>query len=312
MAENSITVDKSIYESLCQENQQLKAELQWSQQLFQLVIDNIPHSVFWKDRNSVFLGCNSNFANDAGLSKPEDIIGKTDYDLPWTKEESDFFRECDKRVMDNGVGEVNIIETQVQADGNLFWLDTNKIPLRDGEGNVVGILGTYENITQRKQTEEHLKKLNETLEAKVERGTAQLNENKIRLSRLADNVPGMIYQFHLNPDSTMSFPYVSSGCQDIWEVEPQNIQEDADFLFAMIHPEDISKLKQEIANSAQTLQNWESEWRIITPSGKNKWLKGVSKPLLQADSSILWDGCIVDITERKQAEDALQTLNEEL
>ena len=312
MAENSITVDKSIYESLCQENQQLKAELQWSQQLFQLVIDNIPHSVFWKDRNSVFLGCNSNLANDAGLSKPEDIIGKTDYDLPWTKEESDFFRECDKRVMDNGVGEVNIIETQVQADGNLFWLDTNKIPLRDGEGNVVGILGTYENITQQKQTEEHLKKLNETLEAKVERGTAQLNENKIRLSRLADNVPGMIYQFHLNPDSTMSFPYVSSGCQDIWEVEPQNIQEDADFLFAMIHPEDISKLKQEIANSAQTLQNWESEWRIITPSGKNKWLKGVSKPLLQADSSILWDGCIVDITERKQAEDALQTLNEEL
>ncbi|MEO1560621.1 MAG: hypothetical protein AAFS12_13660, partial [Cyanobacteria bacterium J06632_19] len=67
MNENSTTIDKSIYESLKQENQQLKAELQRSQQLFQLVIDNIPHSVFWKDRNLVYLGCNRNFALYAGV-----------------------------------------------------------------------------------------------------------------------------------------------------------------------------------------------------------------------------------------------------
>ncbi|MBV6622898.1 MAG: PAS domain S-box protein [Rivularia sp. (in: Bacteria)] len=312
MNENFITIDKSIYESLKQENQQLKAELKWSQQLFQLTVDNIPHSVFWKDRNSVFLGCNRNFAEDASVDEPENIIGKNDYDLPWTKEESDFFRECDKRVMDNGVPEINIIETQVQADGNLFWLDTNKIPLRDGEGNVVGIFGTYENITERKQVEENLKKLNETLEARVERRTAKLRETENRLSRLADNVPGMIYQFQLNPDGRMSFPYVSSGCRDIWEIEPQKIYDDAESVFTMVHPDDLPKLKQAIANSAQTSQNWEYEWRIKTPSGKQKWLKGISKPHLQADNSTVWDGCIVDITRRKQTEDALHQLNEEL
>lgn len=312
MTENSITIDKSIYKSLKQENQKLKAELQWSQQLFQLVIDNIPHSVFWKDRNSVYLGCNSNFARDANVDEPKNLLGKNDYDCPWTKEESDFFRECDKRVMDSGVPEVNIIETQVQADGNLFWLDTNKIPLRDDEGNVVGILGTYENITQRKQVEENLKKLNETLEARVERRTVKLRETEMRLSGLADNVPGVIYQFKLNPDGRISYPYVSSGCQDIWEVEPEEVYEDSELLFKMIYPEDLFKLKKAIAKSAETLQNWESEWRMTTRSGEYKWLKGISKPQLQTDNSILWDGCIVDITQRKQAEHALQKLNQEL
>ncbi len=219
MTENSIAIDKSICESLKEDLQQLKVELQRSQHLFQLVIDNIPYSVFWKDRNSVYLGCNRNFAEDAGIGEPENIIGKSDYDLPWTKEETQWFRECDKRVMDSGVPEVNIIETQVQADGNLFWLDTNKIPLRDAEGNVVGIFGTFENITERKQVEDSLKKSNETLEARIERRTAQLRETEMRLSRLTDNVPGVIYQFQLNSDGTMSFPYVSSGCRDILEIE---------------------------------------------------------------------------------------------
>ena len=311
MNENSITLDKSIYESLEQENEKLKTELYYWQQLFQVVVDNIPHSVFWKDRNSVYRGCNPNFAEDAG-EKLENIIGKSDYDLPWTKEEADLYRECDRQVMESGLPELNIIETQVQADGNLFWVNTNKIPLRDIQGNVIGMLGAYENITERKQVEEQLTKLNEELEVKIKQRTEQLRQTETRLSRLADNVPGMIYQFQLNPDSTKCFPYVSSGCRDIWEVQPQKVQEDGELLFNMIHPDDLLEFNKTIANSAQTLQNWEYEWRITTPSGKHKWLKGSSKPQLQSDDSIIWDGCIVDITERKQAEDALQKLNEEL
>ncbi len=313
MTENTIAIDKSIYESLCQENQQLKDKLQLCEQLFQLAIDNISHSVFWKDRNSVYLGCNRNFAEDAGIGEPSNIVGKSDRDLPWVEEETQWFQEYDdKRVMDSGVPELNIIETKVQADGNLFWLNTNKIPLRDGEGNAIGIFGTVENITERKQVEEELKRLNETLEIKVKRRTAQLHESEMRLSRLADNVPGMIFQFQLNLDGTISFPYVSSGCRDIWEVEPQQVYDDADLLFTMIHPQDLPALKESIAISAQTLQNWEYEWRITTSNGNNKWLKGVSKPQLQLDNSILWDGCVVDISKRKQAERALQRLNEEL
>jgi PAS domain S-box-containing protein len=129
--------------------------------------------------------------------------------------------------------------------------------------------------------------------------------------RLADNVPGVIYQFQLFPDGTISFPYVSSGCREIYELEPSQVYQNPQLLFAVVHPEDLPGLHQTIAISTQTLENWEYEWLNITPSGKQKWLKGISKPEPQSDGSILWDGCIIDVSDRKQAE-MLQLLNEEL
>ncbi|MBW4569207.1 MAG: PAS domain-containing protein [Tolypothrix carrinoi HA7290-LM1] len=131
-------------------------------------------------------------------------------------------------------------------------------------------------------------------------------------ARLADNVPGVIYQFQLFSDGTVSFPYVSSGCRELYELEPSQVYQNPQLLFAVVHPEDLPGLQETIAISTQTLENWEYEWLTITPSGKQKWLKGISKPEPQSDGSILWDGCIIDVSDRKQAEIALQLLNEEL
>ena len=150
-----ITESKRIQDLICE-----------SQQMLQLVLDYIPQYVFWKDVDSVFLGCNRNFAHIAGM-KPQELIGKTDYDLPWHKEEADFYRECDRRVMAADQPELHIIEPQRQADGKEAWLDTNKIPLHDSQGNVVGILGTFEDITERKCAEEELRKTNRELDAFV-------------------------------------------------------------------------------------------------------------------------------------------------
>jgi len=119
------------------------------QHMFQLVMDNIPISIFWKDRNSEYLGCNKLFASDVGLNATEEIVGKNDYDNPSSKEQSDFFVQCDRRVMESGVPEYHIIEPQLRADGKQAWLDTNKIPLQDAGGNVIGVLGMYEDITER-------------------------------------------------------------------------------------------------------------------------------------------------------------------
>jgi PAS domain S-box-containing protein len=135
---------------------QSEKALRESQRMLQLVMDNIPQAIFWKDRDSVYLGCNRNFAMDAGLDSPEDIAGKTDYDLAWKEEETNFYRECDRRVMENDTPEYHIIEPQLQSDGKQAWLETNKVPLHDSEGKVVGILGTYEDITERMLMEELL------------------------------------------------------------------------------------------------------------------------------------------------------------
>jgi len=138
------------------DRRQAEEEMRASKQMLQLVMDNIPQFIFWKNRECVYLGCNQNFACAAGVGEPEAIAGKTDYDLAWKKEEADFFRECDRRVMETDTPEYHIIEPQLQAGGKQAWLDTNKIPLHDAEGRVVGILGTYEDITEREKAQETL------------------------------------------------------------------------------------------------------------------------------------------------------------
>ncbi len=152
------TMENSLIKTILYAIERKKAaeKLRESQQMLQLVMNSIPQAVFWKDRNFTYMGCNPVFARHAGLASPEQIIGKTDYNLPWRKEESDYFRQCDRQVMESDTGDYHIIEPQLQADGKQAWVETNKVPLHDAEGNVVGILGTYEDITERRQAERAL------------------------------------------------------------------------------------------------------------------------------------------------------------
>jgi len=127
--------------------------------LFKTVLANVPASIFWKDRNSVFLGANQQFAQDTGLHNPDELIGKTDYDLAWRKDEADFYRQCDREVMQSGQPLLNIEESQRRADGEEVYLLTNKVPLRDEAGGIYGMLGIYMDITERKQAELRLETL---------------------------------------------------------------------------------------------------------------------------------------------------------
>jgi len=140
------------------QQQEAEEALRRSNQMLSHVMENFPGVVFWKDRNSVYLGCNKNFAAGAGLADSSEIVGKTDYDLPWAKTEADHYRADDRQVMDSGMPKLDIIETQLQADGSVIWFDTNKVPLFDNDGRVAGVLGASSDITTRKLVEEELKK----------------------------------------------------------------------------------------------------------------------------------------------------------
>ena len=133
--------------------QALAEELRESRQKLLLVLDNIPQLVFWKDRGSVYQGCNTNFAIAAGVGTPSAIVGKTDFDLPWRETEAEKYRRDDHDVMDTGRSKLRFSETQSMADGKLAYVETSKIPLQDAEGTVVGVLGTYEDVTERRAAE---------------------------------------------------------------------------------------------------------------------------------------------------------------
>jgi PAS domain S-box-containing protein len=140
------------------EQKAMQRELAAQRDLFDSLLSNVPASIFWKNRNSVFLGVNERFVQDAGLGSPQEIIGKTDYDLAWTREQADFYRACDRAVMESGEAMLNIEESQRQGNGEMVELLTSKVPLRDEQGQVIGLLGIYMDITRRKQVEAALRK----------------------------------------------------------------------------------------------------------------------------------------------------------
>jgi len=166
------------------ERKRAEESLRDSRNLLQIVLDSNPSAVFWKDRDSIYLGGNRIWLEAVGLKSSEEVVGKSDYDLPWEKKQADSFREYDQRVMESGIPEYDIIEPYLQADGTQAWAKTNKVPLRDTEGKVIGILGTYEDITERKRTEEEIRKLNTELEQRVRERTKELEEKYAELERL--------------------------------------------------------------------------------------------------------------------------------
>ncbi|MBN3906992.1 MAG: AAA family ATPase [Nostoc sp. NMS1] len=142
---------------------------------------------------------------------------------------------------------------------------------------------------------------------------AKLQASEIRFQNLANNIPGMVYQFRLAADGSTSTPYVSSGCLELYGLEPELVMSGIHSLYAMNHPDDQPAIAQAIAYSAQTLTPFEREWRIILPSGTVKWIQSAARPERQADGAILWDGVVIDVSDvydelrlRKQAELTLQ------
>jgi PAS domain S-box-containing protein len=130
-----------------------EAELEKSRARFQLVMDTIPQRVFWKDKNFVYMGCNRVFAEDAGLTSPEEIIGMDDFHLSWV-ESAPLYRADDQDVMENDLSKINYEEPQVREDGSELWLRTTKVPIKNEDGEIIGVFGSYEDISEIKLAEE--------------------------------------------------------------------------------------------------------------------------------------------------------------
>ncbi|MEI7434038.1 MAG: PAS domain S-box protein, partial [Methanomicrobiales archaeon] len=133
-----------------------------SRQILDTIIKTIPARVFWKDKDLTFLGCNTQFARDAGFEKPEDVIGKDDYTMGWC-EQAELYRADDRLVIESGRPRLLIEEPQTTPSGEKISLLTSKVPLKNATGEIIGVLGTYLDITERKRAEEELQRTNKKL-----------------------------------------------------------------------------------------------------------------------------------------------------
>lgn len=144
-------------------------------------------------------------------------------------------------------------------------------------------------------------------EAELER--VELEE---RLSKIAANLPGAIFQYKLYPDGASCFPYVSSGLVVLYGVRPEEVVQETSPLLAMIHPDDVAEVTATILESARTLSAWHNEHRVIHPDRGIIWVEGSAMPELKPDGSVLLHGFLTEITGRKQKEREIEEKNSEL
>ncbi|MEG4393065.1 PAS domain S-box protein [Microcoleus sp. BROC3] len=262
--------------------------------LLRALIEGDPDRVFAKDRNFRYIFVNQSFAEYLGKNI-EEIIGKDDIELGFSAElvfgdrngGVGGIREEDRAVL---AGEMvrNPYQAIAFEGGKQHVFDTQKLPLRDAEGNIFAVLGFSREIAPLQATDE------------------ARNQSQAKLQKITASVPGTVYQIDLHPDGSMAFSFVSAGCRELYEIEPEAAQQDFNVIVDMIHPEDRDDFLNSVTLSAENLQPWRWEGRIVTPSGKLKWVQGASQPELQASGKIVYYGLFTDISARKQAELKLQ------
>lgn len=270
-------------------------DLHQNNKLLSCIINTIPLALFWKDKESVFLGCNQVFAQLAYIDNPDNIIGLSDYDLPWSREESDRYRADDRFVMERAEAKYHIIETLHQADGTDLWIDATKIPLTDLSGSVSGILGVLEDITWRRRAERELK------------------DTSDKLKLLLDSAGEAIYGIDLEGKCT----FCNASCLRMTGFERQE-QLIGFNMHSLIHhshadgspyDEKDCRIFHAFQKEIGTHVDDEVLWRA---DGTSFPVEYWSYPLLENGSSIGAVVAFVEITERKRAEETLRRLNREL
>ena len=212
-------------------------------------------------------------------------------------------------------------EYHVATTDDAGYYEARLVPL--GEKDVLAFI---RDVSEKKQKEDEIRNLNSNLELRIEERTAQLSETNAvlqteiaerklasaatnealnRLNKIADRLPGAVYQYQQNPDGTSCFPYASEGIKDIYRVSPLDVIHDASLVLSRIYPDDFEKIVASIQKSAEELTLWREEYRVRFEDGTINWLFGNALPQLLPNGAVLWHGFITDITIRKQIEAAL-------
>lgn len=150
-------------------------------------------------------------------------------------------------------------------------LDCGLIIERDSRGYPSRIIGTHVDMTS-------------------------LQQDSTLLEQLADNLPGVLYQYRLDPNGHFSFPYASNGLEDIYGYNKETLNNDSGLLFRLIHPDERDSVQAGLLESARLLSPWHAEYRVLLSNGRERWVSDQANPVRLADGATLWHGHLMDIT----------------
>ncbi len=280
---------------------------------YRSIIETLPQKIFLKDRESVYVSCNTSYAKEHKIH-PMEISGKTDYDL-FTKKLADKYRSDDRKIIEKG--ETVELEEKYTRDGRDFWVNIVKIPVKDNNGNITGLLGIFWEITEKKQAEEKTKEFYDELERKVEERTTELQntlnkltDREVKLRRSEElfrsafeNVRvGMV----LTDKYGKYFQVNRAFCEMLGYAEDELISLDYK---SITHPEDLkeeSEIFDKLRNNKIDVNL--KEKRFIHKKGHVVWaIRSTSVIRDENNNVVLFISQNNDITIRKKREDALKT-----
>ncbi len=261
-------------------------ELKRNQVMLETVLNSIPQSVFWKDKAGIYLGCNTVFSALTGFSNPSQLIGKNDFDLFRPKVLAQHYRDDDLEVLQSGTGKYHIIEPFYLKNNTKLWIDTNKVPLKDESGQIYGVLGIFQDITARKNAEESL----------------ILSEARLKEAQRIGKIGS--YEFNLQTQEL----YWSDESYRIFGAEP-GMSNPLEIVLSRIVPESKARFEGFIKQifSGKALSVEDMEMRIVDAENNRRFLQLRGNSITDQDGNPLrFSGTFQDITDRKQAEMAVQ------
>ncbi|MGO9022255.1 MAG: PAS domain S-box protein [Syntrophobacteraceae bacterium] len=258
-------------------------ELFNSRQMLRTVLDNIPQRVFWKDRNSIFVGCNKPFALDCGYEEPGEIVGKTSYETA-SATIADLYHADDREVIESGRPKLNYEEPQIRLDGSRAWLITSKVPMYDQDGQVTGVLGTYEDITERKRAEDALQESEERYRIVFEGSSHGILAADIETKRFVFANPSICHMLGYTENELLDL-----GIEDI-------------------HPKDsLNLVLSELESQLRGEKKLASALPCLRKDG-TVFFADVAAELTSIHGRKLTVGFFSDVTERKMAREQIESI----